>query len=295
METIGKQELRTFLHKGRAAACATCLAIRKDSGHEVKSFLDLAQKVAELQYLNRDHVVLFRGQGRDYRNQKRYTTLKPTMFRPDRGLKSNPSTSVLSERYESLERAESELVRQYELSEHDGADRLARQRVLRWAILQHYGVCDTPLLDVTSSLRVAVSFAALSSGSAKRRQAYVFVLGVPNISGAITASAEAGVHIIRLASACPPSALRPHVQDGYLIGEYPEVSSMSQKAQYLHVEIDCGRRLIAKFRFDPEWFQEDRDFPLISKNALYPNVHDPLFNLTRDVKRAAERDTNVSP
>jgi hypothetical protein len=49
----------------------------------------------------------------------------------------------------------------------------------------------------------------------------LYVIGVPNISGAISASAEAGLQVIRLSSVCPPSAIRPNVQEGYLVGEYP--------------------------------------------------------------------------
>lgn len=38
-------------------------------------------------------------------------------------------------------------------------DRLKRQRILHWSILQHYEVSATPLLDVTHSLPIAASFA----------------------------------------------------------------------------------------------------------------------------------------
>jgi len=49
----------------------------------------------------------------------------------------------------------------------------------RRTILHHYSVCDTPSLDLTHSLRVACSFAQLSSRDAR---AYVFVLGLPYLS-----------------------------------------------------------------------------------------------------------------
>ena len=49
----------------------------------------------------------------------------------------------------------------------------------------------------------------------------LYVIGVPNISGAISASAEAVLQVVRLSSVCPPSAVRPNVQDDYLVGEYP--------------------------------------------------------------------------
>ena len=51
------------------------------------------------------------------------------------------------------------------------------------------------------------------------------MLGVPNLSGAITASAEAGLQIVRLSSVCPPSAVRPHIQEGYLLGDLEALQS----------------------------------------------------------------------
>ena len=110
------------------------------------------------------------------------------------------------------------------------------------------------------------------------------MLGVPNLSGAVTASAEAGLQIIRLASVCPPSALRPHIQEGYLLGEYPEIGNIAQKQHYRNYEIDFGRRLVAKFKFEPKSFwQASSDFALVGRSALYPAT-DPLLNLTNDVK-----------
>src|SRR5206468_364868 len=138
--------------------------------------------------------------------------------------------------------AEGALIREYMAENLLGVKRLKRHRVLRWAILQHYEVCLTPLLDVTHSLRIAASFASINMPD----KVYLFVLGVPNLSGAVTASAESGLQIIRLSSVCPPSAVRPHIQEGYLLGEYPEMAEFEQKANYFHYEIDFGRRLVAK-------------------------------------------------
>src|SRR5262249_48355521 len=141
----------------------------------------------------------------------------------------------------------------------------------------------TPLLDVTHSLRIAASFASHDTDDL----GFVFVLGVPNLSGAITASADAGVQIVRLSSVWPLSAVRPHIQEGYLLGEYPEIDSYQQKAHYILKEIDFGRRLIAKFRFTPRTFRAKSDkFPLVPKEALYlSSSRDPLSIITDDVKQ----------
>src|SRR5215475_11736330 len=246
METIGKQKIWSFLDRSRDCQITTNTKVREGAGHKVNSFLELARKIAELQFLDRDHVLLFRGQGGDHCNVKGNTSLKPTLFRPV--AKGNPDRATLEKRFEILARAERALVRRYQSAGFRGLDRIKRHHVLRWSILQHYEVCATPLLDVTHSIRIAASFASLSG----KDLVYVFVLGVPNLSGAITASAEAGLQIVRLSSVCPPSAVRPHIQEGYLLGEYPDISKYGQKALYHAYEIDFGRRLVAKFRFNPQ-------------------------------------------
>jgi hypothetical protein len=242
--------------------------------------MDLATKVAELQFLNRDFVLLFRGQSGDFRSTAGNTMLKPTIMRGTEG-EYPPLQDTLRIRYERLRQAEIALVTEYKKRKLPGLDRLRRQQILRWSILQHYEVCATPLLDVTHSLRIAASFGS----SAEADEAFIFVLGVPHISGAVTASAEAGLQIVRLASVCPPSAVRPHIQEGYLLGEYPDLSGTDQKQLYESYEVDFGRRLIAKFRFDPArfWYKSEA-FPKVPERALYPPAReDPLCELASAV------------
>lgn len=283
MEIVGSQKIWTFIDGGSKTVASTCTAVRSSSGFEVRNFMDLATKVAELQYQNRDYVLLFRGQSGDFRNSSNYTSLKSTLMRASKSTKV-PTAAALATRFEKLERAESELVNQYDLEDFPGKSRLKRQKILRWSILQHYEVCQTPLLDVTHSLRIAASFASKDA----KDEAFLFVLGVPHISGAITASAEAGLQIVRLSSVCPPTAIRPHIQEGYLLGEYPDLSGVEQKQYYSHSEMDFGRRLIAKFRFRPETFWEKSGyFPRIPPEALYPgSSNDPLLRLAERVKSA---------
>ena len=284
METIGQQQLWAFRHGISDAVSVKDRTFRKEKAHHVTSYLDLAKKVAELQFKNRDYVLLFRGQGGDFKNRQKFTTLKPSLFRPRAGDKQNPDSDTLITRFNRLRVAERHLMRQYANSRLVGVARLKRYQILRWAILQHYEVCPTPLLDVSQSLRVAASFASLESTD----EAHIFVLGVPNISGAITASAEAGIQIIRLSSVCPPAALRPHLQEGYLLGEYPQMLGYDQKELYEHYEIDFGRRLVTKFRFKPTQFWENSgSFPPVMRTALYPSESsDPLYRICVNVKRA---------
>lgn len=282
METIGEQKIWSFAIRNDRALPSTCRKIRNGPPLAVSSFMELARKIAELQFLNRDHVLLFRGQDADYRTSQRNTSLKPTLFRLDN--RRSTHAEILRYRFDRLQQAEARLVQYYRGNKNE-RERLIRHRILRWSILQHYEVCRTPLLDVTHSLRIAASFAS----EAGKDEAFVFVLGVPNLSGAITASAEAGLQIIRLSSVCPPTAIRPHIQEGYLLGEYPEMFTFDQKQNYALFEIDFGRRLVAKFRFNPRTFWKDDAFPKVEKAALYPD-NDPLYELVQTVRDSLPQD-----
>jgi len=100
----------------------------------------------------------------------------------------------------------------------------------------------------------------------------------------VTASAEAGLQVIRLSSVCPPSALRPHIQEGYLLGEYPEIGDFDQHSLHKDYEVDFGRRLVAKFRFNPQVFWKEPAFPKVAREALYPDADDPLYKLTSPIR-----------
>ena len=264
METIGTSRLSAYFDREKAVRVASNSKIRAGDGHPVKSYFDLARKIAELQFLNRDYVLLFRGQRTDHKTSKGNSSMRPPLLRGSGAVV--PSRDILRQRFERLRAAEAALLTAYRAAGFKGIDRLKRERILRWSILQHYECCKTPLLDVTHSLRVAASFAAEGSTGA----AFIFVLGVPAISGAITASAESGLQIVRLASACPPAALRPHLQEGYLLGEYPDMADIEQKANYQLWETDFGRRIVSKFRFTPATFFSET-FPQLSSKAIYPS------------------------
>jgi len=278
METIGSRQLWSLLDKEIKVTATSNTKVRGGAGHQVHSYLELARKVAELQYRNPDYIFFFRGQGRDHKNRLKNSSLPPTMFRG--AIKGGNWSDTLRQRFEKLHYAEQCLIDLYQQSRFIGREKLKRHQILRWSILQHYNVCPTPLLDVSQSLRIGASFAS-DRGS---EEAFLFVLGVPNISGAITASAEAGVEIVRLSSVCPPEAVRPHIQEGYLLGEYPELHNYEQKQHYKNYEIDFGLRLAAKFRFIPNLFWGDKNFPMVPHEALYP-LADPLYDLTQSIKQ----------
>ncbi|WP_193368043.1 FRG domain-containing protein [Pelagibius marinus] len=286
MEKIGTQKIWSYYDGVGAARPASNHTIRGGPGHVVGTYFQLANKVAELQFRNRDHVLLFRGQKRDHLTTKKNSSLKASLFRLEG--KKVPSPTTLEKRFKTLRMAEEALVVRYSAEKLLGFERLKRHRILRWTILQHYEVCATPLLDVTQSLRIAASFASHDN---ETDSAFVFVFGVPNLSGAVTASSESGLQIIRLSSACPPAAVRPHIQEGYLLGEYPEITDYEQNAHYSYYEMDFGRRLLAKFRFNPRLFWKSKDYRPASDNALYPAEHrDPLLLIAGQIKEKIEKE-----
>src|SRR5690348_5412854 len=130
METIGKQKLWSFLARSTECRITTNTKIRTGAGHKVSTYLELAQKIAELQFRNRDHVLLFRGQGGDHRNARGNTSIKPTLFRPLS--KGNPDRAILQQRFDVLARAEQVLVERYKSAGFMGLDRIRRHHVLRW-------------------------------------------------------------------------------------------------------------------------------------------------------------------
>jgi hypothetical protein len=181
-----------------------------------------------------------------------------------------------------LRNAEFEIVAAFKGHNYAGRERFERHRILQWAILQHYEICPTPLLDVTHSLRVAASFA---TDSRHLVDPLVCVLAAPNLAGSVTASSEQGIQIIRLTSICPPEAKRPYFQEGYLIGEYPDLVSYDEKRHYKPFEVDFGLRLLAKFRLNPNTFWSDKNFTPIPRDALYPDDRDPLSRIAKNINR----------
>ena len=283
MDVIGQEVLWSLTTEGNLKK-QKCFTIRKGKACHVKNFMDLVEKVAKIQFKNQGYMMLFRGQRNDHKRKNssgtEFSSLSPSILRGSDGI--DPLWEDIYNRYKFLYEAENILLEIYKKKRLPESQRLERQQILRWSILQHYEICPTPLLDVTQSLRIAASFASLRS----KEEAYVYALGVPNLSGGITASAEAGLQIVRLSSVCPPTALRPHFQEGFLLGEYPEMGTFDQNRHYRSFEVDFGRRLVAKFSFHPSSFWESDAFPPVSEPALFPNDNDPLYSLAETIKKS---------
>lgn len=224
---------------------------------KVSRFRALVEHVAKLAYANPDELLFFRGQDKDYRNKAGGTTLYPAIYRSD----SLPMRE-LRHRFDLLEQSARLLVDRFKAAKIDGHRELRHKRYIQWSILQHYQVTDTPLLDVTQSLRVACSFAQLKG---TEPTCYVYVLGLPYLTNRISINSEHDIVNVRLLSICPPSALRPYFQEGYMAGTADVTTEFDSKT-----ELDFRNRLIAKFAIPRGKAFWGRGFQKIPKTALNP-------------------------
>lgn len=224
----------------------------------VSSFRELVEHIARLSYLNKDNLLFFRGQAKDFRNKAGASTIYPTIYRGER-----VSREQLDLSFSVLETAASRLCDALDGRNIPSHRDVRRRRYIQWSILQHYEVCATPLLDLTHSLRVACSFAFLS---AQDSDPFVMVMGLPYVTNRISINSEHDLVNVRLLSICPPEALRPYFQEGYVAGTDEVMMDFESKS-----ELDFNNRLVAKFQLTGGnrsfWSSGFRAYP---RNVLYP-------------------------
>ena len=246
----------------------------------VDSFIELVKKIAILSFHNKDHLLFFRGQRRDHLNRDENSSFYPSIYRTKNG--ENLSKELLNIRFKLLDQASTLLIKKFE--EHkilDSISELKRRKFIQWSILQHYEVCETPLLDLTQSLRVACSFALQKD----QETGYVFVFGLPYITNRITINSEQDIVNIRLINICPPQALRPYFQEGNLVGTADILSDYDERS-----ELDFKRRLIAKFKItNSKGFWQDQDS---LEKYLMPD-NDQVQTLCEEIKNALKEENNI--
>ena len=247
------------------------LPIAKADPLPVATFRELMQQVARLSYANKDHLLFFRGQATDHRNKALASTFYPSIYRSERLTKAE-----LEVRFTVLSSAAQRLVEAFHREKIEGASEVRRRKLIQWSILQHYEVCATPLLDFTQSVRVACSF-ALAKESAD--DPFVFVFGLPYLTNRVSINSEHDLVNIRLLSICPPDALRPYFQEGYLAGTDEVTDDYSSKS-----ELDFNNRLIAKFQISRSSDFWAGGFDAIPTEALYPN-NDRIQELCSGIKQ----------
>ncbi len=263
----------------------------------ITSYLELMQIVAFLAVMNKNVMLLFRGQVAD-------NALLPALHRPQRQGGRGADLTPL-ERWRiltAIDRSILPALKRYGLPRF----RHLESHTIpfgRWAVIQHYECWPTPMLDFSSSLRVAASFAF---GPERKQAGYLYVTGTPRLRSDLMPLREKigddrderreGVLAVRLNSVCPPRATRPHLQEGVLLSRYP-----LRGAQDLEPEAnDFGNRIIAKFRLeDAGDFWSPPDFPCHSKKMLLPwdALSDELLARTdlaisRDTMSRADLEVN---
>jgi len=242
----------------------------------VNSFRGLVKTAAEISYRNPEHVLFFRGQRSDKKKTikaRQVSSFYPSLYR-------SPGTALteqeIERRFHRLDEFGRKLLAKLKAQDIAGHDKLVKFPELTWAILQHYEVCATPLIDLTHSLRVAASLALKHHGE----DGYVFAFGLPHPNGSITYSVEDELLNIRLLSICPPDAQRPYFQEGFLAGTFPT------RRLRKHPSLDLGRRLIAKFRLIKRGFW-DKSFQAIPEDALFPK-NDVIEDLCLSIKESRD-------
>jgi hypothetical protein len=132
METIGQNVLWTLDRSGRPIARSN-LQIRKAPGIKVKNYRELAHHVAELQFRNRDFVLVFRGQSKDHRNKAGNTSLRPGIFRARDATGMVPFREIRT-RFERLAVCDQRVATMAHTiyQEPELTERLRRQRILKW-------------------------------------------------------------------------------------------------------------------------------------------------------------------
>lgn len=205
----------------------------------VSSYWTLVTLTSKIAAANPGYMLCYRGQQNDFHlgNQIGHV-LCPTLWRtnPEADFDTKCATLLSKDQqfmqsYKSYEKADSRIV-----------ELMKETPLARWALLQHYGVCDTPLLDLTRSLQVACSFASGGDDGV----GYVYVLGLPYQNQAITTDTESDITCMSLLGVTPSNARRPLVQEGYLAcdGNWWRVYSRADRYSGDR-DVDFSSRLLA--------------------------------------------------
>ena len=253
----------------------------------VHSFRDLFRVVAFLNVMNKATTLLFRGQTQDLEP-------RPTLLRdmwPVPGSRTCVKLSLDRNYYWAQLGPLCDLVSHLlegELPRHAPFDRYShrdgrRLRIAPWAVIQHYELWPTPLVDLTSSLRVAASFAlGIPRGG---KEGYLFVYDVSDIvTDLMDLVVRPGQEQVpepityRLSAVCPPQMDRPHLQEGFLIGN----SQFSREHLTDTTNSYLANRVVAKFRLVDDrsggrstfW---SSDFPKHQLGSLLPRAEEDDF------------------
>lgn len=236
----------------------------------VHTYEQLVDCVSRIQHGNPHMLIFYRGQSQDHMLSGR-THITAKIYR-------SLGRNELQTRFENLQQKSNDLIDVIEAHRVamgfsiSGLRMLRIYHQLRWALLQHYMVCPTPMIDITHSLHLASTFAQLRNPN---KTGIIYLLGMPWMNQKIYHDTNEELVNIRLMSVCPPSARRPYFQEGYVAGPYPEYR-LSERSRIKY--FDFSRRLIAKFEIpnNPSfWGHGVTMFRALPEEFVYP-PNDPM-------------------
>jgi hypothetical protein len=242
----------------------TVQEVRASKGYRIQSYEEAVAVVAHLASEHRGSMLFFRGQTSDHHDRAGRTNLYSTLFRSPRG-KVMLTAEELERRGRELDKRVASVLRHRRVLGLPG--RSHRHIETAIALIQHYGLAPTPLLDVTLSLRVAASFALPSRDA---QLGVVYVLALPYPTATISHFTDLDMVLVRLSAICPFDAKRPHFQDGWLVGKYPIVNASKPTVAKERKDNAAGR-LVAKLIVDNRLGRFfGPGFPRIPTSALLP-------------------------
>jgi hypothetical protein len=266
--------LRTFLSDSSTSVVTDRRRLTKDSGHLVSSYQDLMAKVMELAFYNENQVFLFKGRALGARSESDSLALKPSLFHP---LKDRLATSRLVRRMLALSDAELKFFDLYKQAGLPGREELARTKLKRWALLEHFKVCRTPLLEVSHSLRVATSLATQTANST----GMVYVLGVPCLDGGTTFVRSGELQMLSMASIYPPPNHDVMAAHGYMLSEFSNISSFDVARFASDFDSNFSNRVVGKFKLTSDfWLNASPAYTPLE----FPRNEGVLEQIAREVK-----------
>jgi hypothetical protein len=282
METLRERPIFCFTYNEEEIVRqhSAGLPLSAKPGHGISTYEELLEKVSALNFYNPALKLLFRGQKIDYFN-----------YRPDKSpVRSNLYPSIMRALPVNKTQRTQEIGKRVNVLKH--ADALLKENIsigyihrhmlVRWAILQHYEVCNTPLLDLTDSLQVALTFALGDTAN----EGFLYVFGLHHQAGPISVSLESMTQVVDLAKICPPEVSRPHFQSAFLAADYPTAiytDDLINRAPRVEANFAC--RLLTKFHLKEVNSWIGRKFSPIHRDILFPNNRDRWYAILADIKK----------